>query len=120
MFRMSLIPVAMATVIAVGATAGLASAGTNDNAREMAAFSSAKISLSQAIAAAEQKVGGKAMDGGLSNENGVMTFAVEVVDKANTVQTVLVDLNTGGVIKVAPADTESEGNAEQDGQESGN
>src|ERR1700687_3877556 len=120
MFRKKLVPVAMATIIALGATGGLAFAGTNDNAKEMAAFGTAKISLSQAIATAEQKVGGKALDGGLNNENGVMTYAVEVVDKGNTVQTVLVDLNTGGVTKVAPADTESEGNAEQNGQENGN
>ncbi len=120
MFRKQLVPVAMATVIALGAAAGLASAGTTDNAQEMAALSAAKISLNQAIATAEQKVGGKAINGGLNNENGVMTYGVEVVDKANTVQTVLVDLNTGGVVKIVPGDTEGESNTEQNGQESGN
>ena len=117
MFRKKLIPVAVASLVALGSVVGAAFAGTNDNAQEMAAFSAAKISLSQAIATAEQKVGGKAIDGGLNNENGIMNYKVEVVDKGNTVQTVLVDLNTGGVIKVAAADTESEGNAEQNGQE---
>ena len=120
MFRKKLIPVAMATVIALGTAAGLASAGTNDNAQEMAALSSAKTSLNQAIATAEQKVGGKAINGGLNNENGVMTYAVEVVDKGNTVQTVLVDLNTGGIVKVAPADVEPGENAEKNGEENSN
>ena len=120
MFRKKLIPVAVASLVALGSVVGTAFAGTNDNAQEMAALSGAKTSLNQAIATAEQKVGGKAINGGLNNENGVMTYAVEVVDKGNAVQTVLVDLNTGGVTKVAPADTESEGNAEQNGQESGN
>ncbi len=119
MFRRKLIPIAMAGVVALGSVAGLAYAGTNDNAQEMTALSTAKISLSQAIATAEQKVGGKAINGGLNNENGVMTYGVEVV-KDNTVQTVLVDLNTGGVVKVAPADSEPGENTEQNGQENGN
>ena len=118
MFRNQLIPVAMATVIALGATAGLASAATNDNAQERAALSTAKISLGQAVAAAEQKVGGKAIDAGLNNENGAMTYGVEVI-KGNTVQTVLIDMNTGQVVKILPADTEAETNTEQNGQESG-
>ena len=39
--------------------------------------------------------------------------------EGNTVQTVLVDLNSGEVVKILPADTEPEGSGEQNGQESG-
>jgi uncharacterized membrane protein YkoI len=121
MFRNRLIPVAMATVVALGSTVAIAYAGSNDNSQdsqEMAALRNAKISLAQAITGAEQQSGGKAINAGLNNENGAMTYGVEVI-KGNTVQTVLIDINTGQVVKVLSADTEPEGNNEQNGQESG-
>ena len=118
MFSKQLIPVALATVVVLGVAVGAAYAGSNDNAQEMTALRNAKISLAQAIAGAEQKSGGKAINAGLNNENGTMTYGVEVI-KDNTVETVLVDLNTGEIVKVLPADTEPEGNSEQNGQESG-
>jgi uncharacterized membrane protein YkoI len=118
MFRKQLIPVALATVMALGSTVGAVYAGSDDNGKEMTALQNAKISLAQAITGAEQKSGGKAISAGLNNENGAMTYGVEVI-KGNTVETVLVDLNSGEVVKMLPADNEPEGNNEQNGQESG-
>ena len=112
-----IIPSVLATVVVIGSVVG-AYAGSDNNAQEMAALRNAKISLAQAITGAEQKSGGKAINAGLNNENGAMTYGIEVI-KDNSIETVLVDLNTGEVVKVLPADTEPEGNNEQNGQESG-
>jgi uncharacterized membrane protein YkoI len=119
MLRSKIVPIAMATVIAVGSAVGLAHAansnhgGANEEAQEFAALINAKTTLGQAIAAAEQQTGGKAIDAGLENENGTMAFAVEVA-KDNTVQKVLVDLQTGKVLKVVAADNEQGENGEHD------
>ena len=121
MFRNQLIPIAMATVMALGSSVAIAYAGSNDNSQdsqEMTVLRNAKISLAQAITGAEQQSGGKAINAGLNNENGAMTYGVEVI-KGNTIQTVLIDINTGQVVKVLSADTEPEGNNEQNGQETG-
>jgi uncharacterized membrane protein YkoI len=101
----------MAAVIALGSTAGVAYAannkrgGENESTQERAALASAKISLAQAIATAEKESGGKAVDAGLENENGAMAFAIEVA-KDNVVQKVLIDLQTGKVLKVVAADND--------------
>jgi uncharacterized membrane protein YkoI len=111
MLRTKIVPIAMAAVIAVGSTIGLAHAASNDRggenegAQERAALVNAKTTLAQAIAAAEQQTGGKAIDAGVENENGAIAFAIEVA-KDNTVQKVLVDLQSGKVLKVAAADSE--------------
>jgi uncharacterized membrane protein YkoI len=117
MFRKHLMPVALATAVVLGGTVGAVYAGSDDNAKEMTALQNAKISLVQAITGAEQKSGGKAISAGLNNENGAMTYGVEVI-KGNSVETVLVDLNSGDVVKVLSADSDAEGNNEQNGQES--
>lgn len=77
MYRQKLFSAAMATAVVLAGT-GAAYAESNDNASEMAALSNAKISLSQAISAAEQKAGGRAIDAGVNNENGVITYGVEI------------------------------------------
>src|ERR1700704_6552537 len=110
MLRTKIVPIAMAAVIAVGSTVGVAHAanndrGANESAQELAALVNAKTTLAQAIAAAEQQTGGKAIDAGIENENGAMAFAVEVA-KDNTIQKVLVDLQTGKVLKVVAADND--------------
>jgi uncharacterized membrane protein YkoI len=113
MLRTKIVPIAMVAVLAAGSVAGIASAannkagGENESAQERAALINAKTSIAQAIAAAEQQTGGKAIDAGLENENGAMAIAVEVA-KDNTVQKVLVDLQTGKVLKVVVADSDHE------------
>ena len=59
----------------------------------------------QAIAAAEQQIGGRAIDARLENENGAMAFVVEVA-RDNSVQKVFVDLQSGNILKVVAADSE--------------
>src|SRR5258707_9194557 len=119
MFRTRIAPIAMAAVIALGSTIGVAYAasntpvGQNEGAQEVAAIVNAKTSLAQAIAAAEQQSGGKAIDAGLENENGAMAFAVDVA-KDNTVQKVLVDLQSGKVLKVVAAESEQGENGEHE------
>jgi uncharacterized membrane protein YkoI len=115
MYRQKLFSAAMATAVVLAGT-GAAYAESNDNASEMAALSNAKISLSQAISAAEQKAGGRAIDAGVNNENGVITYGVEIA-KGNTVQMVLVDPATGEVTKIAPTDSEPGENNERNGKE---
>lgn len=118
MLRSKLLPAAMAAALALGSTAGIAFAANNNHGRsgepeeaqEAAAVINAKTSLAQAIASAEQQTGGKAIETGLENQDGVMLFEIEIA-KGNTVQTVLVDSRTGKVVKVMSADTE---NGEQD------
>jgi len=117
MLRTKIVPIAMAAVIAVGTTVGVAYAANDkrggEGAQELATVVSAKISLAQAIAAAEQQTGGKAIDAGLENENGTMAFAIEVA-KDNTVQKVLVDLQTGKVLKVGASENERGEDGERD------
>jgi uncharacterized membrane protein YkoI len=114
MLRTKIVPIAMAAVIALGSAVGVASAANNTpvgesgGAQEIATVVNAKTSLAQAIAAAEQQSGGKAIDAGLENENGAMAFAVDVA-KDNIVQKVLVDLQTGKVLKMVAADSEQGG-----------
>jgi hypothetical protein len=114
-----LVPATLAAILLLGSTVGAVYAGSNINAQEMTALKNAKISLAQAITGAEQKSGGKAINAGLNNENGAMTYGVEVV-KNNAIQTVLVDMDSGQIVKVITADSEAENNTEQNGQETGN
>ena len=110
MLRTKIVPIAMAAVISVGSTVGIAHAqnthrSANEGAQELAAVVNAKTTLAQAIAAAEQQTGGKAIDAGLEHENGATAFAIEVA-KDNTVQKVHVDIQSGKVLKVAAADSQ--------------
>lgn len=101
----STISLVVAAVVALGGIAGLAYAKEggedHESRKELAALQSAKISLTDAIATAQKEVAdGKVIDAGLENENGTMSYAVEI-EKNGTVQKVQVDLQTGKVLKVA-------------------
>lgn len=117
MFRSKIIPAVLAVAVGLGgATAAFAANGTNrnDERQEATAIQSAKTSLVQAIAAAEQHTGGKAIDSGIENQNGkVIAYDIEVV-KENIVQKVLVDMGTGQVIKVTAAESEHEDDGEHE------
>lgn len=91
-----------ALVIAAGVVtaAGLAYAkesGGSEN-EATADLAKAKISLSQAVATAESRAGGKATRAELENENGVAVFGVEVVTPDSTVMDVKVDAADGKVL----------------------
>jgi uncharacterized membrane protein YkoI len=85
----------------------------NEEQNDAAALAQAKISLTQAIAAAEQKVNGKAVRAGLEDENGKLVYGVEVMngDKPTDVK---VDIATGAILS-AQADQ-----ADHEGDENGN
>lgn len=87
----------LASVIAAGAAAGTALARGNDEDREATALQGAKVTLSQAIATAEQQTGGQAFDAGVDNENGTVRIAVET-NGPKGVQTVIVDPQSGQVV----------------------
>ena len=95
-----------ALIVAAGmATAGgLAFArqkgGMENNA--VADLAKAKISMNQAVAAAETQAGGKATKAELEGERGALVFNVEVVAADNKVVDVKVDANDGKVLSSKP------------------
>ena len=109
MFRSKIIPAILAATLGLGSAAAVFAAnGANQNhaQQEAIAIQNAKTSLVQAIAAAEQHTGGKAIESGIENQNGkIIAYEVKVVT-GNTVQEVLVDLGTGQVMKVTAAKSE--------------
>ena len=112
MFRSKIIPVIVAAVVGFGGTAAVFAANgashQKEAQQEATAMQNAKISLVQAIAAAEQQTGGKAIDSGIENQDGkILGYDIQVVT-ANGVQSVLVDLGTGQVTKVTAANSEHE------------
>jgi uncharacterized membrane protein YkoI len=116
MLRSNIIPAAVAVAVALGSAAAVAAnaAQQDDERQEAAAVLNAKTSLAQAIATAEQHTGGKAIDGGIENRNGKVIGYDIKVSKGNAVQEVLVDLNTGQVLKVTAVDTGHEENGEHE------
>lgn len=121
MVRPKIILTTMVALITL-AGAGAAFAGENgnetDQQSELNAVTNAKTSLSQAIAAAEQETGGKAVDTGLENQDGVMAYEIEIA-KGNTLQRVLVDSDSGKIIKVMAADADHENGEHEDHDEEG-
>lgn len=99
-----------ATVIMAATTVNLALAGESKEkeAKELQLFSQAKISLTDAIKAAEHKTGGKAMEAEVDDESSTVQFEVEVL-KDGKVHEVKVDGITGKVLKVSLEDESKEG-----------
>lgn len=102
-----------AIVLMTGVGVSVTQAESKDEeAKEIALFNQAKISLSDAIKAAEQKTGGKALEADLDDESATVQFEIETL-KGNLVQKVIVDGKTGAVLKVS-LDDESDENAEHE------
>jgi Peptidase propeptide and YPEB domain len=99
MLRSKLIPAVMAAVIAVG-TSGVAFAAMNgkgEDAGEIQAALSAKVTAGQAIAAAEKNTGGRALEVGLEDENGGVLYEVKTITQDKVVA--FIDPATGQVIR---------------------
>ena len=81
--------------------------GMNEEQREAQGLAQAKVSLAQAVQAAEQHVGGKAASARLEHEQGGYFYEVEVLhgDKATDVK---VDAADGKVIGAKADDDEHE------------
>ncbi len=94
-----IVPLTMMALLAAGVVAGAANAesrdGTQDK-RDAAALATLKITLTQAIATAEQQIGGRAVGADVSQDRGATRIAVEVAGPQG-VKTVLVDGQTGQV-----------------------
>lgn len=104
MFRSRFLATTMAAVIGLGmAGTALAAAGENENGLEIAAVLGAKTSVAQAIAAAEQHTGGRAMKIDIHKEKGAYLYEVKTVSKDNVAE-VFVDPASGQVVR-----TEDEG-----------
>lgn len=117
MTHSKLLDLAMAGVLAAGTAgfAGSASARDNNDNRtnEAAMVANAKVTMAQAIATAEGQVGGKAVGAGVENKNGATAFEVEVV-KDGQRHKVLVDTQSGQVVKTAMAGKDQNGSDEED------
>jgi uncharacterized membrane protein YkoI len=99
-----LVAVVLVGTMAVGALGPVGTAHARSE-RESAIIADAKITMAQAIAAAENQVGGKAVETGIEDENGTVAFEVEVL-KDGQRHTVLVDPQSGEVIKTTMSDNE--------------
>ncbi len=91
------VPAAIAAAIAVAIGGAYAAQSSTSKENDAVAIAAAKIDLTQAIAAAEQHVGGKAAKAEYERSKGQWVFEVEVV-KGQTVMDVKVDPANGKVI----------------------
>lgn len=89
---------AMMIFLVSGVGAATATSSITAAADEAAILASAKVTLSQAIAAAESATGGKAVGVGVDDQNGDVHFDVTIL-KGNTSQSVFIDPKTGAVVK---------------------
>jgi uncharacterized membrane protein YkoI len=109
MFRNKFAPYALATALLLGAagagTVALASERERDRdtTAEMQAVAAMRTTLPQAIAAAEQATGGRAIEAGVDHEGGRLTLKVETL-KGTERQEVTINPDTGAVLHVAAAD----------------
>ncbi len=99
-----------ATILALGAgTAAYAKNNGNDAVSDLA---QAKVTLVQAVAAAEQHAGGRATKAELERHKGKLAFEVEVV-KGAAVSNVMVDAADGKVL-AASADRDDHDGEHED------
>jgi uncharacterized membrane protein YkoI len=99
---------ASAGVIATGMLgAGSAAYAKENRTNEAAIMANAKITMAQAIAAAEQQTGGKAVGTGIEDQDGAVFLEIQVV-KDNQKQKVLIDPQSGQVVKTIMGDGEDE------------
>jgi uncharacterized membrane protein YkoI len=90
------VAVALAGVLLLN-TAGPSFAADNGEAQEETALLGTKLTLSQAIATAEQQTGGKAFDAGVNIDDGKPRVIVET-NGPKGAQTVVFDAESGQII----------------------
>lgn len=100
----------IASVVGAGVGTTVMAAGENDESeqQEMQALASAKISIADAVKTAEASAGGKAAEVELDNVEGKAAYDVSVVLADGTEHEVLVDANSGEVIKTVVDDDEGD------------
>ena len=101
------------TVIAASSIGFAQTAESKDKeVKEIQLFSQATISLQDAIKAAEQKVGGKAMEAEINDESATVQYEIEIL-KAGQSHEAMVDGKTGNVLKVSQEDESKENEASE-------
>ena len=114
MLRSKMFPLLLIGALTLGgASTALADEGKGETGKEAGAVLAAKVSLSQAIIAAEQATGGKSYAAEVENKDGQLLYEVKTA-AANGLQRVEVDSGTGKVVATKPIDTGSESEGEQD------
>lgn len=99
---------ATAAAIAAGTLATAGTAFARDSSTDEAAIMArAKVTMSQAIAAAEQQTGGKAVGSGIEDQDGTVFLEVQVL-KDNQRHKVLIDPQSGQVVKTVMNDHDDE------------
>ncbi len=98
----------IALMIVTVTNAAQAGESKDKEAKELKLFGEAKISLCEAIKAAEQKTGGKALEAELDDESNTVQFEIEIL-KDGKIHEVIVDGKTGKVLKVSLDDESDEG-----------
>ncbi len=86
--------VALAALLGLGAVAYAAQYREDGDAQ---AVLNTKLSLVQAVGAAEQHAGGRAIRAELENDNGRIVYGVEVIGR-NQVTDVKIDANSGQIV----------------------
>lgn len=103
MLRSKILPAAMVATIALG-TAGVAHARSHERGlerlgQEITVALDAKVSAVQAIAAAEQKTGGRALKIGLERKNGAYLYEIRTVSNGKVAKA-FVDPASGKIVKI--------------------
>ncbi len=97
---------------ATTAQAGEADDGSED-ARELATLNNARVSLAQAVTAAEAQTGLKAIEAGIDDEGRGALYEISVIDGTGE-RTVLVDTQSGRVTQVVADAEEAENENDAD------
>jgi uncharacterized membrane protein YkoI len=115
MNRTKPVALAMVSVLTMGTLAAAGAAYAKDKelrTNEAAIMANAKVTMAQAIATAEQKTGGKTVGTGIEDQDGTVFLEVQVL-KDNQRHSVLIDPQSGQVVKVA-IDNEQDDDDEED------
>ena len=102
-------------VMATGTMAASAAPGNNEQRGTPIDFSKATVTMSQAVATAEQQAGGRATRAKLENETGKLLYEVKVAgkDKATEVQ---IDAQDGKVLATNAAEQDHKHGSRHEGE----
>lgn len=116
------------TIATLGALAALAAGGSalaaesgrdNNDKAEMQKVTAAKITLADAVAKAEQTLGGKAFDAAISDEKGDNAWEIELSQADGSVKTVMVDTQSGKIDQNASDESKDKMDKTADDSEEG-
>jgi len=85
---------------------------------DVSAMLQAKVTLTEAIATAEKEAGGKAVSASIDDNDGALLIGV-VVAQSDRTQKVLIDAQTGKVVKVNANGEDGDDGEEDDDEEDG-